>query len=103
MRELPKALLHEHLDGGLRPATLLELCRARSIAVPAQTPEDLARWMHANANAGSLEKYLEGFAITIAAMATPEACERVAFEAVQDAADDGCVLAELRMAPLLFV
>jgi adenosine deaminase len=102
MRELPKALLHEHLDGGLRPATLLELCRARSIAVRAQTPEDLARWMHANANAGSLEKYLEGFAITIAAMATPEACERVAFEAVQDAADDGCVLAELRMAPLLF-
>ena len=101
LRELPKALLHEHLDGGLRPATLLELCRARAIDVPADTPADLARWMHDNANAGSLERYLKGFAITIAAMATPEACERVAFEAAEDAADDGCVLAEFRMAPLL--
>lgn len=101
LRELPKALLHEHLDGGLRPATLLELCRARSIGVPADTAPALARWMHDNANAGSLERYLKGFAITIAAMATAEACERVAFEAAEDAADDGCVLAEFRMAPLL--
>ena len=101
-RELPKSLLHEHLDGGLRPATLLELCRSRSIPVPADTPEDLGRWMHDNANAGSLEHYLRGFAITIHAMATPEACERVAFEAAEDAADDGCVIAEFRMAPLLF-
>ncbi len=100
-RELPKALLHEHLDGGLRPATLLELCRARAIPVPAQTAPELARWRHDNANAGSLERYLKGFAITIAAMATPQACERVAFEAAEDAADDGCVLAEFRMAPLL--
>jgi adenosine deaminase len=102
LRELPKALLHEHLDGGLRPATLLELCRARAIEVPAGSPGELARWMHDNANAGSLERYLKGFAITIAAMATPGACERVAFEAAEDAADDGCVLAEFRMAPLLF-
>ena len=102
MRELPKALLHEHLDGGLRPATLLELCRSRDIAVPADDPAGLARWMHDNANAGSLERDLRGFAVTIAAMATPEACERVAFEAAEDAADDGCVLAEFRMAPLLF-
>ena len=101
MRELPKALLHEHLDGGLRPSTLLELCRARGIPVPAADPGALARWMHDNANAGSLEQYLRGFAITIAAMATPEACERVAFEAAEDALADGCVLAEFRMAPLL--
>ncbi len=102
MRKLPKSLLHEHLDGGLRPATLLELCRRRSIPVPAANPADLARWMHGNANAGSLERYLTGFAITIAAMATREGCERVAFEAAEDAAHDGCVLAEFRIAPLLF-
>jgi adenosine deaminase len=102
MRDLPKSLLHEHLDGGLRPATLLELCGRRSIRVPADSPEALARWMHDNANAGSLERYLQGFAITIEAMATPQACERVALEAAHDAADDGCVLAEFRIAPLLF-
>ena len=101
-RSLPKTLLHEHLDGGVRPSTLLELCEARSIEVPAHSAGELAAWMHANANAGSLERYLRGFAITIAAMATAEACERIAFEAAEDAADDGCVLAEFRMAPLLF-
>src|SRR5437016_2211815 len=84
-RELPKALLHEHLDGGLRPGTLLELCQARGLPVPAQTADALAEWMHANANAGSLERYLRGFALTVAAMATPDACERVAFEAAEDA------------------
>lgn len=100
-RKLPKALLHEHLDGGLRPATLLELCAARGVAVPATDPAALAAWMHANADSGSLERYLQGFAITVAAMATPAACERVAFEAAEDAADDGCVVGEFRMAPLL--
>lgn len=100
-RELPKALLHEHLDGGLRPATLLELCRARGIALPVGDAEALAAWMHANAASGSLEGYLRGFAITIEAMATEAACERVAFEAAEDALADGCVLAEFRLAPLL--
>ena len=100
-RTLPKALLHEHLDGGLRPQTLFELLRARGLAVPAADAPSLARWMHDNANSGSLERYLRGFALTVAAMATPEACERVAFEAAEDAHEDGCVLAEFRMAPLL--
>jgi adenosine deaminase len=98
---LPKVLLHEHLDGGLRPATLLELARARGLAVPTGSPAALAGWMHANANSGSLERYLRGFALTVAAMASPAACERVAFEAAEDARLDGCVLAEFRMAPLL--
>lgn len=98
---LPKALLHEHLDGGLRPATLLELARRRGIALPTDDAAALAGWMHANANAGSLERYLRGFELTVRAMATPEACERVAFEAAEDARLDGCVLAEFRMAPLL--
>ncbi len=97
----PKVLLHEHLDGGLRPATLFELCNARGIELAARDPASLAEWMHDNANSGSLVRYLRGFAITCAAMATPEACERIAFEAAEDAREDGCVLAEFRMAPLL--
>lgn len=101
LKSLPKALLHEHLDGGLRPRTLLELCDLRGVAVPAGNAEGLARWMHDNANSGSLERYLRGFAITLAAMASEQACERVAYEAAEDARADGCVLAEFRMAPLL--
>ena len=100
-RALPKALLHEHLDGGLRPRTLLELAQARGVAVEAGDADDLAHWMQNNANSGSLERYLQGFAVTTGAMATSEACERVAFEAAEDARADGCVLAEFRMAPLL--
>lgn len=101
LRTAPKVLLHEHLDGGLRPETLFDLCRARGIEIPARDPASLAQWMHNNANSGSLVRYLRGFAITCAAMATPEACERIAFEAAEDAREDGCVLAEFRMAPLL--
>jgi adenosine deaminase len=100
-KNTPKILLHEHLDGGLRPTTLFELCRARGIEIPGEDPADLAQWMHDNANSGSLVRYLRGFAITVAAMSGPEACERIAFEAAEDARADGCVLAEFRMAPLL--
>jgi adenosine deaminase len=100
-QDAPKILLHEHLDGGLRPATLFELCRERGIEIPGNDPADLARWMHDNANSGSLVRYLRGFAVTVAAMSGPEACERIAFEAAEDARLDGCVLAEFRMAPLL--
>ncbi len=98
---LPKILLHEHLDGGLRPQTLLELCRERTLAVPASDAEGLAAWMQANANSGSLERYLMGFGLTVEAMASAAACERVAFEAAEDARRDGCLLAEFRIAPLL--
>lgn len=101
-RALPKVLLHEHLDGGLRVATLLELLRQRGIAAPAPDEATLGAWFAANAHAGSLEKYLEGFALTVAAMATPEALRRVAREAAEDAAAQGAVLAEFRIAPLLF-
>ncbi len=101
-RSLPKVLLHEHLDGGLRVATLLALLRERGIAAPAQDEEALAAWFDARAHAGSLDEYLRGFALTVAAMATPEALERVACEAAEDARTDGCVLAEFRIAPLLF-
>jgi adenosine deaminase len=100
-RALPKVLLHEHLDGGLRVATLLELLHQRGLPAPAPSESALAAWFAANAHAGSLEKYLEGFALTVAAMASPEALRRVAREAAEDAAAQGAVLVELRMAPLL--
>ena len=100
-RSLPKVLLHEHLDGGLRPQTLLELCQLRNVPMPANTGSDLAAWLLANSNSGSLERYLTGFSLTVAAMASEAACERVAYEAAEDAREDGCVLAEFRMAPLL--
>ncbi len=99
---LPKVLLHEHLDGGLRMHTLLELMAARGMTPPAPDLGGLRRWFEGNAHAGSLEKYLDGFALTVAAMASTRAMRRVAFEAAEDAAADGAVLAEFRIAPLLF-
>jgi len=98
---LPKVLLHEHLDGGLRLATLRGLLAERSLPCPAADDAALARWFHARAHAGSLEQYLQGFGLTVAAMASPAALQRVAREAAEDAAAEGCVLAEFRMAPLL--
>ena len=100
-RSIPKVVLHEHLDGNLRPETLRALCRERAIALPADTPEDLQHWIHTQANSGSLECYVAAFGLTVAAMASAQACERVAFEAVQDCVRDGALLVELRMAPLL--
>jgi adenosine deaminase len=99
---LPKVLLHDHLDGGLRVGTLLALLAQRGMAPPVDGESALAAWFDANAHAGSLEKYLEGFALTVAAMATPQALERVAFEAAEDALAQGVLLAEFRIAPLLF-
>jgi adenosine deaminase len=101
-RRLPKVLLHEHLDGGLRVATLLALLRERGLAAPATDETALAAWFDARVQAGSLAQYLSGFALTVAAMATPEGLSRVAFEAAEDALAEGCVLAEFRIAPLLF-
>ncbi len=101
-RALPKVLLHEHLDGGLREGTLLELLAERGLPTPAATVPGLVQWFDERAHAGSLVEYLKGFALTVAAMASPAALERVAFEAAEDARLDGCVLAEFRIAPLLF-
>ena len=101
-RALPKVLLHEHLDGGLRVGTLLELLHQRGITPPAPDAAALGAWFNTNAHAGSLVKYLDGFALTVAAMASPAAMQRVAFEAAEDAMADGAVLAEFRIAPLLF-
>ena len=99
---LPKVSLHEHIDGGLRPQTLIDLARERGMTLPHTEPAAVAQWMADNANSGSLVRYLEGFAYTVEAMATEAACERVAFELAEDARAEGCVMAEFRMAPQLF-
>lgn len=98
---LPKVALHDHLDGGLRPQTLLELGRQHSVALPATTAEQLACEVAKRANSGSLVEYLEAFNWTIPVMQTKDALTRIAREAVEDLAADGVVLAEIRFAPLL--
>ena len=101
-RSLPKVVLHDHLDGGLRETTLLELLRERGIEPPAADAASLGQWFDERAHAGSLVEFLRGFALTVAAMASPSALRRVAFEAAEDARADGALLAEFRIAPLLF-
>jgi adenosine deaminase len=101
LQSLPKVLLHEHLDGVLRPQTIIELAKSIDYdQLPTQNPEELARWFHQGANQGSLPKYLEGFAHTIAVMQTEEALERVAYEQAEDLSRDGVVYFETRFAPL---
>jgi len=99
---MPKVVLHDHLDGSLRAGTLLDLLAARGLPTPAEDAAGIEAWMDAHAHAGTLEAYLEGFGLTVAAMADPQALSRVACEAAQDALADGAVLAEFRIAPLLF-
>jgi adenosine deaminase len=95
----PKVLLHDHLDGGLRPATIIDLAGPIGHQLPADEPEALRRWFEAAANSGSLEHYLETFAHTVAVMQTTEALQRVAYECAVDLAADGVVYAEVRFAP----
>jgi adenosine deaminase len=101
LRSLPKVLLHEHLDGVLRPQTVIDLARdAGYTDLPQADAERLAKWFNQGANQGSLGKYLEGFKHTIAVMQTEEAIERVAYEQAQDLSDDGVVYYETRFAPV---
>src|SRR5437879_6557145 len=101
LRSLAKVLLHEHLDGVLRPKTIIELARSpRYDQLPTEDPVGLARWFHQGANQGSLPKYLEGFTHTIAVMQTEDALERVAYEQSEDLSQDGVVYFETRFAPI---
>jgi len=97
---MPKVLLHDHLDGGLRPRTVLDLAaEAGYEGLPRDDPAALGDWFHAGADRKSLPLYLEGFRHTIAVMQTKEALERVAYESLEDLALEGVVYAELRFAP----
>ncbi|MCB5909587.1 adenosine deaminase [Streptomyces pinistramenti] len=96
----PKVLLHDHLDGGLRPGTIVELARANGYGgLPESDPEKLGTWFREAADSGSLERYLETFAHTCAVMQTRDALARVAAECAEDLAADGVVYAEIRYAP----
>ena len=97
----PKALLHDHLDGGLRPATIVELADEIGHRLPAPTPDDLALWFRRNADSGSLERYLQTFEHTVAVMQRRDHLVRVARECALDLAADGVVYAEVRYAPEL--
>ena len=103
IRRAPKVLLHDHLDGGLRPLTVLELAEENNYThLPFTTEHELAEWFH-NAVQGSLEIYLETFAHTVGVMQTPHSLQRVARECAYDLAKDGVVYAEIRFAPELHV
>ncbi|RJK95293.1 adenosine deaminase [Vallicoccus soli] len=100
----PKVLLHDHLDGGLRPATVVELADAAGYdRLPTQDPVALGQWFVDAADSGSLERYLETFAHTVGVMQGADALARVASECAQDLAADGVVYAEVRFAPELHV
>ena len=102
IRAVPKVLLHDHLDGGLRPATIVELARDIGYGeLPSYDPEVLAASMTGAARRGHLELYLEPFKHTVAVMQMPEALTRVAAECAEDLAADGIVYAEVRFAPEL--
>ncbi|MBV8788180.1 MAG: adenosine deaminase [Mycobacterium sp.] len=104
IRKAPKALLHDHLDGGLRPATVIEIADQTGYnGLPAGNVEELATWFRTRSHSGSLERYLEPFSHTVAVMQTPEALHRVAFECVEDLAADSVVYAEVRFAPELHI
>lgn len=102
IRAAPKVLLHDHLDGGLRPATIVELAEAEGYTgLPTRDPGELASWMTRGANRSDLVLYLETFEHTVGVMQTRESLTRAARECAEDLAADGIVYAEVRFAPEL--
>ncbi|TFC19166.1 adenosine deaminase [Cryobacterium algoritolerans] len=96
---LPKISLHDHLDGGLRPGTIIELAEAIGFTLPTTDESDLGKWFADQANSGSLVEYLKTFDITCAVMQTEEGLTRVAREFVEDLVADGVIYGEVRWAP----
>src|SRR6478752_9762433 len=99
IRALPKVSLHDHLDGGLRPSTVIELGDAIGLELPTTDAVELARWFGEKSNSGSLVEYLKTFDLTTAVMQTREGLTRVAREFVEDLAADGVIYGEVRWAP----
>ncbi|MDQ3474974.1 MAG: adenosine deaminase [Actinomycetota bacterium] len=104
IRRVPKVLLHDHLDGGVRPATVADLAAQVGYPdLPTSDPAELAAWFRDAAGSGSLERYLETFVHTVGVMQTRQALTRVAGECAVDLTRDGVVYAEVRFAPELHV
>lgn len=104
IRRAPKVLLHDHLDGGVRPATVAELAEETGYdGLPVADPDALARWFRTEADSGSLDRYLETFVHTVGVTQTADALRRVARECAVDLGTDGVVYAEVRFAPELHV
>ena len=101
VESLPKISLHDHLDGGVRPSTVVELAAAAGIEIPRSTTDELNEWVRANADSGNLVDYLATFDVTLSVMQTAENLERIAREFVEDLVADGVVYAEVRWAPEL--
>ncbi len=101
IRLAPKVMLHDHLDGGLRPQTIIELAKEiKYNKLPSSDAGELADWFHKGANKGNLVEYLMGFEHTTAVMQTKEALKRVAYEMMEDMKDDGVCYIETRFAPV---
>ncbi len=102
IRTAPKVLLHDHLDGGLRASTIVELAKDLGVkSLPTYNVTELGDWMTATADRKDLELYLEAFSHTLSVMQTQDALYRVAAECAEDLADDGIIYAEVRFAPEL--
>jgi len=104
IRDVPKVLLHDHLDGGLRPQTIIELAKEQGYnKLPTEDPGELAEWFHRGANKGNLVEYLQGFEHTCGVMQTRESLERVAYEMMEDMKNDGVCYVETRFAPVFHI
>jgi adenosine deaminase len=101
IKKIPKVLLHDHLDGGLRPQTIIELAQELKYKkLPTTDAEELGKWFHRGANKGNLVEYLQGFEHTTAVMQTRDGLERVAYEMIEDMKNDGVCYVETRFAPV---
>lgn len=101
IKTIPKVLLHDHLDGGLRPQTIIDLAQELKYdKLPTKNADELAEWFHRGANKGNLVEYLQGFEHTTAVMQTKEGLERIAYEMIEDMHNDGVVYVETRFAPV---
>jgi adenosine deaminase len=104
IKSVPKVLLHDHLDGGLRPQTIIDLADELNYKkLPTHNKDKLAEWFHRGANRGNLVEFLKGFEHTTAVLQTKEGIERAAYEMIEDMKKDGVVYVETRFAPIYHV